>query len=200
MLYEKKLIDKQTVEFFKCVHKQRAFYRCKDFERDYKIQAFNQKFMRQVSYKRPKNWVDPFPDPPAGETDEQRKERYRAMRIKARAVDLRPGAKTKPPRTPLRQHSRRAGHINRLKQFKEGELNGHGHGRRGGEREDAMSTSVNSKRSGKGGDGGEGDDAMSFVVGREAYESGTAFIDAGDENRGPNNGDNNEVHTCMRVI
>lgn len=140
VLYEKEIIERQTVKFFNNLSKQKAFYKCKDFEHSYKVQAFNQKFMRQVNYKRPKGWIDPFADPPPPETEEQRKERYRQMRSKARSLDLRPGSNSKL----LRSTASATGHANRIKQYKH-----YKEGKEGGESSSASSHNSNGAYSGR---------------------------------------------------
>jgi hypothetical protein len=51
MLYEKEIQDNETKKFFKRLTKLQPYYNNKRFEKSYQKQAFNQKFMREVSYK-----------------------------------------------------------------------------------------------------------------------------------------------------
>lgn len=110
-LFEKKLVDRATKQFFKDLKKLKPFYSMSRFEKEYQHQAFNQKFMRQVKYKRPKDWVDPFADPAPPETEEERKERIRQQRIKARKIDLRISAEKSTAST-------KSGHINRIREMR----------------------------------------------------------------------------------
>ena len=112
---------KNTKKLFVRIKKLKPMYNSAQMERDYQHQAFNQKFMREVSYKRPKNWVDPFPKPPAGETEEERRDRYRGYQKKAKEYVK------STYRSPNDSSSigsgnfspAKSGHINRIKQHKE---------------------------------------------------------------------------------
>eukprot|EP01033_Poteriospumella_lacustris_P007776 gene7776-5594_t len=63
--FENKLREDKTKKFFETVKHVKPVYSARQWEDDYKKQRFNQKFMRQVKYRRPKDFVDPFkPDEP----------------------------------------------------------------------------------------------------------------------------------------
>ena len=63
--YAKDLERKRNKQFFERVRRTGAYYNAKSWEEDYKRQLHGQKFMRQVTYERPKDWVDPFQEVPA---------------------------------------------------------------------------------------------------------------------------------------
>lgn len=62
-VYEKKLQEKKTKEMFAQIKKIGPYYNPKQWELDYRRQLVGQKFMRQVNYKRPKDFVDPYAVP-----------------------------------------------------------------------------------------------------------------------------------------
>lgn len=58
--YEQDIIDKRHAEFMHHLKTIGSYYKPKDWENDYRKQVQNQKFMRQVNYHRPKDFVDIF--------------------------------------------------------------------------------------------------------------------------------------------
>jgi hypothetical protein len=58
--FEKALDEKRTEEIFSRINATPAYYHHKEWEEDYRVQKAGQKFMRQVRYKRPKGFIDPF--------------------------------------------------------------------------------------------------------------------------------------------
>lgn len=69
-MYEKSLIDKRMRDFWKLIKKTKPFYSTKDWEHEYQLQLQGQRFMRQVNYKRPDGFVDPY-DHSSDKTPEQ---------------------------------------------------------------------------------------------------------------------------------
>jgi len=67
LLFEKALVEKRIKKFFQHIKYVKPYYKVKNWESDYQKQAFNQKFMRQVNYKRPPGFVDPFAMRPVAE-------------------------------------------------------------------------------------------------------------------------------------
>eukprot|EP00602_Paraphysomonas_sp_CaronLab_P005668 CAMPEP_0185027448 /NCGR_PEP_ID=MMETSP1103-20130426/12512_1 /TAXON_ID=36769 /ORGANISM="Paraphysomonas bandaiensis, Strain Caron Lab Isolate" /LENGTH=481 /DNA_ID=CAMNT_0027561449 /DNA_START=406 /DNA_END=1851 /DNA_ORIENTATION=+ len=65
--FNKKLREQRNKQFFERVRKTGAYYHVKEWEEDYKRQLAGQKFMRQVTYTRPKDWKDPFAEKPKEE-------------------------------------------------------------------------------------------------------------------------------------
>lgn len=58
--YEQQILDAHTKQLFVQIKKIGPYYKPKQWELDYRRQLEGQKFMRQVTYKRPKGFVDPF--------------------------------------------------------------------------------------------------------------------------------------------
>jgi len=52
--YEQAIVDKHHAAFMEHLKTMGPYYRAKEWENDYSKQLRNQKFMRQVNYKRPK--------------------------------------------------------------------------------------------------------------------------------------------------
>lgn len=63
-VYEKQIIMEKNKAFYEHLHKLKPVYSRKKWEAEYAHQKFNQKFMREVTYKRPKGFVDPFAPKP----------------------------------------------------------------------------------------------------------------------------------------
>lgn len=68
--FEKALDEKRNEEIFDRINKTNAYYHHKEWEEDYARQKAGQKFMRQVTYQRPKGFVDPFAPLERREEDE----------------------------------------------------------------------------------------------------------------------------------
>lgn len=75
------LKKKYNDQFFERVHKTTPYYSHKKWEADYAEQLRGQKFMRQVNYSRPADWVDPFQERPAQEDYDQARARRRQERL-----------------------------------------------------------------------------------------------------------------------
>lgn len=58
--YEQAIIEREHNKFMAHLKTLEAYYKPQEWEQDYKRQLRNQKFMRQVNYKRPKGFIDPF--------------------------------------------------------------------------------------------------------------------------------------------
>ena len=96
---------KRNKQFFERVRRTGAYYNAKSWEEDYKRQLHGQKFMRQVAYERPKDWVDPFQEVPE-------------------EVKPKRGANREPScRTPSRRSGASASgsHVSRMKSLRAGE-------------------------------------------------------------------------------
>jgi hypothetical protein len=74
-VYEQNLLMKHTKLFYKQLKKLGGVYDVTEWERDYRKQLFNQKFIRQVAYKRPKDFVDPLNLPTPTTVDTPKKMR-----------------------------------------------------------------------------------------------------------------------------
>lgn len=61
--YNAQMSAKFNKDFFKRLKDIPPFYNVHDWELDYRRQLRGQRFMRQVLYERPKDYVDPFVDP-----------------------------------------------------------------------------------------------------------------------------------------
>lgn len=59
-LYEEAIVMEHHKKFMEQIKQMKAYYNAKEWEKDYRRQKFKQKFMRQVQYKRPKGFIDPF--------------------------------------------------------------------------------------------------------------------------------------------
>lgn len=59
-LYEQNLIDQKNKVFFEDLKKIGPVYNPKEWEHDYQRQLFGQRFMRQVTYERPKDFDDQY--------------------------------------------------------------------------------------------------------------------------------------------
>lgn len=68
--YEKKLQEKKTKQMFAQIKKIGPYYNPKKWELEYRRQLEGQKFMRQVTYKRPKDFVDPYAPQPEPRFDD----------------------------------------------------------------------------------------------------------------------------------
>ena len=66
-IYEEAIVMEHHKRFMDQIKQMKAYYNAKEWEQDYRRQKFKQKFMRQVQYKRPKGFIDPFA-PPASPT------------------------------------------------------------------------------------------------------------------------------------
>jgi hypothetical protein len=77
------LKKKYNKQFFDRVHKTTPYYDHKVWEQQYAEQLRGQKFMRQVNYARPRDWVDPFQTPPPAEDYDQARARRRQEREEA---------------------------------------------------------------------------------------------------------------------
>jgi len=64
-LYEEAIVMEHHKRFMDQIKQMKAYYNAKEWEKDYRRQKFKQKFMRQVQYKRPKGFIDPFAPPPS---------------------------------------------------------------------------------------------------------------------------------------
>jgi hypothetical protein len=62
-LYEEAIVMEHHKKFMEQIKQMKAYYNAKEWEKDYRRQKFKQKFMRQVQYKRPKGFIDPFAPP-----------------------------------------------------------------------------------------------------------------------------------------
>lgn len=80
------LKKKYNKQFFDRVNKTTPYYNHKKWEQEYEEQLRGQKFMRQVNYKRPPDWVDPFQGKPPPEDYDQRRTRLRQEREAARSA------------------------------------------------------------------------------------------------------------------
>lgn len=69
--YEKEVLEKKQAEVFERINATGAYYNHKVWEDDYQRQLKGQKFMRQVRYKRPKDFVDPFAPASSDEKDDR---------------------------------------------------------------------------------------------------------------------------------
>lgn len=58
--FESKLREEKTKRFFDNIKRVKPMYNVREWEKDYKKQKFNQQFMSQVKYRRPKDFVDPL--------------------------------------------------------------------------------------------------------------------------------------------
>ena len=83
--FNKKLKDKYNKQFFERVNKTTPYYNHKVWEQEYEEQLRGQKFMRQVLYKRPDNWVDPFQEKPLPEDYSQARARRRREKEAAKS-------------------------------------------------------------------------------------------------------------------
>jgi hypothetical protein len=79
------LKKKYNQQFFARVHQTTPYYDHKAWEQEYAEQLRGQKFMRQVTYKRPPDWVDPFQTPPPAEDYDQARSRRRRQREQSAA-------------------------------------------------------------------------------------------------------------------
>lgn len=78
-LYEKNLKDKKTKAFYDQLRKVKPYYNHKSWENDYKKQKYNQRFMKQVKYRRPPGFVDPIIKKLEEEEEEKAKENQRKI-------------------------------------------------------------------------------------------------------------------------
>lgn len=62
-IYEEAIVMDHHKRFMEQIKQMKAYYNAKEWEKDYRRQKFKQKFMRQVQYKRPKGFIDPFAPP-----------------------------------------------------------------------------------------------------------------------------------------
>lgn len=62
-IYEEAIVMEHHKRFMDQIKQMKAYYNAKEWEQDYRRQKFKQKFMRQVQYKRPKGFIDPFAPP-----------------------------------------------------------------------------------------------------------------------------------------
>lgn len=53
------------VSFFRHLHRTGSYYDPKQWEAEYRIQKKNQRFMRQVKYRRPGSFLDPLHSGPS---------------------------------------------------------------------------------------------------------------------------------------
>ena len=76
--YEQAIVDKHHAAFMEHLKTMGPYYRAKEWENDYSKQLRNQKFMRQVNYKRPKGFVDIFAPPKETKADDRERVRSAA--------------------------------------------------------------------------------------------------------------------------
>jgi hypothetical protein len=65
--FERRLDDKRMKAFFDNLAKTGAYYNPREWETDYQKQLLKQRFIRQVTYQRPKGFVDRFEDKAAAD-------------------------------------------------------------------------------------------------------------------------------------
>lgn len=69
--FERKLEERRMKAFFDNIARTGAYYNPREWETDYQKQLLKQKFIRQVKYTRPKDFVDPFLKREAEEKEEK---------------------------------------------------------------------------------------------------------------------------------
>lgn len=123
--FEKALDEKRNEEIFNRIHKTSAYYHHKQWEEDYARQKAGQKFMRQVTYKRPKGFVDPFAAPLRKEEDEDDLDDLDMDDI-LKDDEVKPPASSKSHRTPGSRiskggvsTSKSSGHLNNVRTLRE---------------------------------------------------------------------------------
>lgn len=120
--YEQKMVDKKNADFFIHLKKLKPYYKTKEWEKDYEKQLFNQKFMRQVRYKRPANFVDPFATPPAAEEPKKGSKKQQQPSLSAST----PGPISTENGEDLNQEqpssAKSASHVNRVRAMKQNSM------------------------------------------------------------------------------
>ena len=89
-IYEEELQKKAHGVFMKQIKNTGAYYSRKKWEIDYRKQKTGQRFMRKVTYKRPKGFLDPFA--PKKDTSNPELERLEIIERRKRANDNAPTA------------------------------------------------------------------------------------------------------------
>jgi len=115
--YEEEIAAKHHRIYLKHLKTMGPYYKPKEWELDYKRQLVQQKFMRQVTYERPKDYVSPLEREEEMKRNERGEgEEQRGLRHSASTVNLHGGGGTGGEAN----RSRSAAHINRVRDVKQG--------------------------------------------------------------------------------
>ena len=94
--YEQAIVDKHHAAFMEHLKTMGPYYKAKEWENDYRKQLRNQKFMRQVNYKRPKGFVDIFAPPKEAKVDDRERVRSAAHANRIRQLKLNESSASRP--------------------------------------------------------------------------------------------------------
>ena len=116
--FERELLKKRQEEIERRIKSTGAYYKVKHWEEDYQKQLAGQKFMRQVRYKRPPGFVDPFAPPKTDEESYDETNEHVNIEELLQDIDDKPVlAKTSPSR-PVSSPKKGSNHINSLRTLK----------------------------------------------------------------------------------
>lgn len=127
--FNQDLKKKYNKQFFDRVNKTTPYYDHKKWEQEYEEQLRGQKFMRQVNYKRPSDWVDPFQGKPPPEDYDQKRSRLRRERETARSAGNSPSdepdafARSTGDLAGVEQGKGKGGHVNKVKKLRASKSN-----------------------------------------------------------------------------